>query len=207
MSDRFSTGVPVLDRELDGGVPPGTVAALLAEPASQAGLFLAEFADRHETLYLSAERSPTAVSRELRCSGSPDDLAVTALDRDAPVVDALGYVDQLPDDTLVVVDPVDSLERTDPGQYRAFLSELRATVAQTGGIAVVYGLKHDDAPPQRHRTEYMADLVFDLRTVADGDGVENRLRVPKFRGGRALTDALRVSLTDRITVDTSRDIA
>jgi KaiC/GvpD/RAD55 family RecA-like ATPase len=207
VTEAFSTGVPALDRKLDGGVPPGTLVALLAEPASQSELFLTELAERHETLYLSAERSPTAVSRSVGVSVSANDLAVTALDRDAPVVDALDYVEQLPDGAAVVVDPVDPLERAEAGRYRSFLTELQSAVTNRDAVAVVHALKHGGAPEQRHRTEYMADLVLDLQTVVQGDSVENRLRVPKFRGGRALADTLRVSLTDRIAVDTSRDIA
>jgi len=208
MTEPYSTGIAPIDREIGGGIPPGTMVALLADPASQAELFLHEFAARQDTLYLSAERGATAVTNALR-EGNRDceDVAVVALDSDAPVVDAVQQVERLPEGAVVVVDPVGPLERADPGRFRTFLSTLRSQLAGTDGVAVLYGLKHDAAPDQRHRTAYAADLVFDLVTDADGDTVENHLLVPKFRGGRALTDSIRVELTDRIAVDTSRDIA
>jgi hypothetical protein len=49
--------------------------------------------------------------------------------------------------------------------------------------------------------------VLDLETETGDDAVESRLHVPKFRGGRALTEPLDLELTDGIAVDTSRDIA
>jgi len=208
MTERYSTGVTPIDRKIGGGIPPGTLLALFADPASQSELFLHEFAAHQDTLYLSAERGATAVTSTLR-EGRRDceDVAVVALDSDAPVVDAVQQVERLPDGAVVVVDPVEPLERADPGQFRAFLGTLQSKLAGTDGVAVLHGLKHDDTPEQRHRTAYAADLVFDLVTDADGDTVENHLLVPKFRGDRALTDSIRVELTDRIAVDTSRDIA
>jgi len=208
MSDPVSTGVAALDRKLGGGIPPGTLVALLAEPASQAELFLTNVACQRETVYLTPERTPTAVSAALReRHGDCDDVAVTALDRDAPVADAVQYVERLPDESVLVVDPVGPLERVDSGQFRAFLTTLRAQLSRTDGVAVLHGLKHEAAPAQRHRTEYMADLVFDVVTDADAGGIETLLLVPKFRGGAALTEPVRIELTDRIAVDTSRDIA
>jgi hypothetical protein len=72
---------------------------------------------------------------------------------------------------------------------------------------VLHCLDGRSIPPLRDTTEHMADVVFRLTTNATGATVENRLAVPKFRGGRALTETLKLRLTDRVEVDTSRDIA
>lgn len=53
----------------------------------------------------------------------------------------------------------------------------------------------------------MADVVFDLDTKIDGSEIVNRLAVPKFRGGRALDETIKLRLAERVSVDTSRDIA
>jgi len=55
-------------------------------------------------------------------------------------------------------------------------------------------------------TEQVADVIFDLRTTVTGTEM-NRLIVPKFRGGAALEEPLKLKLTDTVSVDTSRDIA
>jgi hypothetical protein len=53
----------------------------------------------------------------------------------------------------------------------------------------------------------MADVVFSLDTRVSGESIENRLAVPKFRGGRALSETIKLELGDRVRIDTSRDIA
>lgn len=208
MSSTLSTGIRALDRELGGGIPSGSLVTLLAEPASQAELLLAGLAGGRDTAYLSSERASTAVTAGLRNQRGPyDDLVVSRLDHDAPVVDAVDHLEQVPEDGLFVVDPVETLERVSPGRYRTFLDRTRSVIARTDGVAVLHALKHESTPPQRHRTEYASDLVLDLETQAREDAVESRLYVPKFRGGRALTEPLTLELTDDIAVDTSRDIA
>lgn len=208
VTQRFETGVRALDRKLDGGIPAGSLVTLLAEPASQAELFLSGFVARQATVYLSGEQAPTTVTSALRSQrGAYDELAVSQLDREAPVSDALAHVEGLTAESLLVVDPVEPIERADAGEFRAFLETLQARLAQTDSVAVLYALKHDATPSQRHRTEYTSDIVFDLETTRGEDAIENRLFVPKFRGGRALTEPICLDLTDRISVDTSRDIA
>jgi len=208
MTERVSTGIPALDRKFDGGVPAGSLVTLLADPASQAELLLGRLTTQRRTTYLSSERAPTAVASALREQrGSYDDVTVSRLDRDAPVVDAVEHVDGLPDESLLIVDPVESLERVDAGQYRAFLDRLQSALSRTDGVAVLHALKHADPPAQRHRTEYVSDVVLDLETDATEDAIETRLHVPKFRGGPALTDPVTLELTDRVAVDNSRDIA
>jgi hypothetical protein len=46
-----------------------------------------------------------------------------------------------------------------------------------------------------------------LNIEVNGDRIENRLAVPKFRGGRALTDIIKLELAESVSIDTSRDIA
>ncbi|NLV07636.1 transcriptional regulator [Haloarcula rubripromontorii] len=208
VTQRFEMGVRALDRQLNGGLPTGSLVTLLAEPASQAELFLSEFVARQETVYLSGEQAPTTIASALRSQRETyDDLAVSQLDREAPVSDALAHVKGLTEGSLLVVDPVEPLERADTGEFRAFLETLQARLTQTNSVAVLHALKHDATPSQRHRTEYTSDIVLDLETERRDDAIENRLYIPKFRGGRALTEPIRLDLTDRIRVDTTRDIA
>ncbi len=61
MVGRLDTGIDVLDRKLDGGLPPGCIVAYTADPASQSELLLYELTAARGTLYLSTERSDDAV--------------------------------------------------------------------------------------------------------------------------------------------------
>ncbi|WP_276272883.1 RAD55 family ATPase [Haloarcula litorea] len=205
--DRHRTGVRALDRKLGGGLPGGTVVALTAPPDSQAELLLSRLATQRETHYVTTERTARSVRTALGAAGV--DLAgveVHAVDHETPLRSVRRIVDGVAVGS-VVVDPVDVLERRDPGRYRAFLAALQSWAADTEGVAVLHCLDGTDPPAQRDRTTHVADVVLSLRTTVDADGVESLLAVPKFRGGSALTETLALELTERVVVDTSRDIA
>lgn len=204
------TGISVLDREFGGGIPSGSVVALKADPASQSELILDRFARVRECRYLTTVRSVDAVESNLTLADAEDEDDGTVV-RDAggedPFSAALDAAAELPDGGTVVVDSVEPLEARDRGEYGAFLEDLRRHVDDVDGLAVLHALKGD--APERNRvvTEQVADVVFDLRTTVTGTEIANRLVVPKFRGGAALEEPLKLKLTDSVSVDTSRDIA
>lgn len=208
MSERLDTGISALDRELRGGIPAGSIVALAAEPASQAELFLYELTAARGTLYLSVDRTSDAVANSIEnaptTTGDPTVRDVTG---DAPLDNASKLIAALPESSNLIVDPVDVLERSEPARYQNFLNELQNHIYNTGGLAVLHCLDGRNVPGLRDTTEHMADVVFKLETTVKGDRVENRLAVPKFRGGRALSDVIKLDLTEAIDIDTSRDIA
>lgn len=208
MAERLRTGISVLDRKLSGGIPAGSIVALTAQPASQAELFLYELTATRGTLYLSLDRTGDAVSSSIRTSntntGNPTVRDVTG---DAPLDNAAKLVSALPEASNLIIDPVDVLERQEATRYRNFLNELQNHIYNTGSLALLHCLDGRDVPVLRDTTEHMADIVFQLETRVKGDRIENRLAVPKFRGGRALSDVIKLELSDGVEIDTSRDIA
>lgn len=208
MSERLRTGISALDRQLEGGIPSGSIVALTAAPASQAELFLYELTGARGTLYLTLDRTSDAVTNSLDAAPSATgDPTVRDVTGDAPLDNASKLVAALPESSNLIIDPVDVLERHDPPRYRNFLNELQNHIYNTGGLAVLHCLDGHDVPKLRDTTEHMADVVFQLETTVKGDRVENRLAVPKFRGGRALSDVIKLDLAAKIDIDTSRDIA
>ncbi|NHN58847.1 transcriptional regulator [Halorussus rarus] len=208
MSRRLSTGIDVLDRKLDGGLPTGSIVALSAPPASQAELLLYEFTSARQTLYLSTDRDESAVSEALERApgrtGSPD---VRRVEGDAPLDHSQRLFRRLPEDSNLVVDSVDLLERQGDGRYRNFLNDLQNHLHNTEGVAILHCLDGRSVPDARDVTEHVADVVFQLHTEYSGDTVETRLAVPKFRGGRALPETIKLELAESVRIDTSRDIA
>jgi KaiC/GvpD/RAD55 family RecA-like ATPase len=208
MAERLRTGISALDRELGGGIPSGSIVALTAPPASQAELFLYELTGERGTLYLTLDRTSDAVSSSIEAAPTPTgDPTVRDVSGDAPLDNASRLVTALPESSNLIVDPIDVLERRDPARYRNFLNELQNHIYNTGGIALMHCLDGRNVPKLRDTTEHMADVILQLETVRNGDRVENRLAVPKFRGGRALSDVIKLDLTGTIEIDTSRDIA
>lgn len=208
MGRRLPTGIDVLDRKLDGGIPAGSVVAFTAAPASQSELLLYELTAPRETLYLTTERSAEAVRDALERTtvptGSPEIRQVAG---EAPLDQATTLLGTLPEGSTLIIDSADALERQDPTRYRRFMNGLQTATVNTGSIAVLHCLSGRSPPPGRDRTEYMADVVFALDTRVSGESIENRLAVPKFRGGRALPETIKLDLADRVRIDTSRDIA
>ncbi|MDL5361032.1 ATPase domain-containing protein [Halalkalicoccus sp. NIPERK01] len=208
MSRRLPTGIDVLDRKLSGGIPAGSVVALSAAPASQSELLLYELTAPRETLYLTTERSVEAVrdafERTTAPTGTPE---IEQVASDAPLDEVSRLVETVPNGATVIVDPVDALERRDPARYRRFMNGLQTAMVNTESVAVLHCLAGNDPPAGRDLTEYMADVVFSLETTISGESIENRLAVPKFRGGRALSETIKLELAERVRIDTSRDIA
>lgn len=205
---RLSLGVTALDRQLDGGLPPGSVVAYSAPAASQSELLLYELTRTRTTLYLSTDRSEDAVADALEkatCpTGSPE---IRFVPGDAPLENARRMIRSVGEETNVIVDTCDLLERADRGRYQRFLNEVSNHMQNTGSLAVFHCMERNDGPPLRATTQHMADVVFELDRRHNGSEIETRLSVPKFRGGRALTETIKLELEERVRVDTSRDIA
>lgn len=208
MAGRLPTGITVLDRQLEGGIPGGSIVMLEADPASQSELFLYELTAARGTLYLTTIRSEEAVrdgfERSTTRVGKP---TVREIGGDAPLDQANRLIGTLPDEANLIVDVTDVLERLDRTRYRHFLNGLQTVMVNTGGVALLHGMKGERVPENRDMSKHVADVVFDLRTEITGAEIENRLVVPKFRGGKALVEPIKLKLTEAVSIDTSRDIA
>lgn len=208
MADLLPTGISVLDRELGGGIPAGSIVLLVAPPASQAELFLYELTTTRGTLYLTTVRSEAAVQDALdRTPGRVGKPTIRDIGGDTPLDNANSLVRDLPQGANLILDVMDPLERREPRRYRGFLNELQTHLMNTEGLAVLHAMNGTAVPDNRDLTKNMADVVFDLRTSVSGTEVENRLAVPKFRGGSALEETIKLNLTEEVSIDTSRDIA
>ncbi|KAA9397992.1 transcriptional regulator [Haloarcula sp. CBA1130] len=209
MVNRLRTGIDVLDRKLDGGIPAGSIVALSAQPASQAELFLYELTATRGTLWLSLDRTAESVIASIeQTPANTGDPTVRHISGEAPLDNAGKLVSALPETSNLIVDPLDVLEAQEPhSRFRAFMNDLQNHIVNTGSLAIVHCLDGRDVPPLRDTTEHFADVVFQLNTTTTGDEVENRLAIPKFRGGRAPTDIIKLNLVEEVSIDTSRDIA
>jgi hypothetical protein len=85
-----------------------------------------------------------------------------------------------------------------------FLSDLREVIRDRDSLAILHCLTGDNPPQNRSVTEYMSDVVFELDTNVNGEAIENRLVVPKFRDGYPFKEVLKLELRDGVAGDTSR---
>ena len=206
---RLPTGIPVLDRELGGGLPAGSVVVLKADPASQSELFLNTFTHVRETVYLTSVRSAAAVVDGIDDSAvETGDPVVEGVYHEDPIEETRDNLGALPDNGTLILDSAEPLEDAAPERYRPLLADIGERVEEAEATAMIHALKGGGARSRnRLATEQVADVVFDLRTRITSTAIENRLAVTKFRGGAALEEPVKLTLTDTVSIDTSRDIA
>jgi hypothetical protein len=178
MASRLRTGIDVLDRKLGGGLPAGSVVALAAEPASQAELFLYELTATRGTLWLSLNRTASAVSDSIENTPArTGDPTVRYVSGEAPLDNAGKLVSALPQSSNLIIDPLDVLEKQEPhSRFRSFMNDLQNHCFNTNSLAVLHCLEGRSVPPARDTTEHFADVVFRLQTSTASDEVENRRR-------------------------------
>lgn len=209
MVTRLETGIDVLDRKLEGGIPAGSIVALAAPPTSQGELFLYELTSTRGTLWLSLNRTAEAVTASIANTPTETgDPTIRHISGEAPLDNAGKLVSALPETSNLIIDPVNVLESQEPpSRFRSFMNDLQGHIFNTNSLAILHCLEGHAVPPLRDTTEHFADVVFHLDTDLDGDEVQNRLAVPKFRGGRAPIETIKLDLVEEVTVDTTRDIA
>lgn len=207
MTQLLTTGIGLLDRVLEGGVPSGSIISLEASPASQSELLLYEVSGHRPTLYLSVERSKQAVESALRYYDADiDNVDVLELNAMDPFDRLTTVVRSLPEGALVIIDPVDTLEAHDRFDYVAFLKLLKESLTEVDGFAMLHCLDDTETSRGRVTTLYHSDAVFSLTTEVREGEVSNWLAIPKFRGKRALNETLKLDLTEYVNIDTSRNI-
>ncbi|MFB6111975.1 MAG: RAD55 family ATPase [Halobacteriaceae archaeon] len=207
MKERLSTGVPVLNRQLGGGIPEGSLIAFVAPAASQSELFLYELTTARNTLYLTADRTEDAVKDALESTSAPTgDPDIRYVAGDSPLDSARRLFRKAGEGAGLVIDPVNPLERTNVNRYRDFLNDLSNHLTNTGGLGVLHCLEGSNEEA-RTITEHMADVVFRLYVDRAGREIDTQLGVLKYRGGVAPDEMIKLNLEERVEIDTSRDIA
>lgn len=207
MSQGHSTGIRSLDREIGGGVPPGSIILFTAPPASQSEQFLYKFANPRDTLYSTTIRSKAAVRDAM--FRSPIQVEEPKIEEHQKsqlnqIKDGLGRLDQ---DTTLIVDTIDPVEDNDKEDYLYFLNDIQNELQNMNSTIVLHAMKGRSVSPNRDVSEQMADVVFDLTQYTEGGEMVTKLSIPKYRGGSIPKEPIKLDLSDGISIDTSRDIA
>ena len=207
---RFSTGMSFLDRRIDGGIPVGTIVALTAPASSQSELLIQELTKEQELLYLSTTCPEEAEIRERLevARTTKDSLTIKYTPPETLLEDPEAPLSDLSPESILVLDVVNSIENAQRKPYLKFLNTLKKYVRDVNCVAILHCLNIDGgSPSQRGLTLKRADHVWQLQTTALSNEIRSRLLITKSRGYRALSEPIPLVLTNRILVDTSRNIA
>jgi KaiC/GvpD/RAD55 family RecA-like ATPase len=227
----MSTGVPSLDRRLNGGLHAGSVLAVIAPPASQSEALLGALMSERPSLYVSTVRRPAAVRADLPTDHDTEfaveyagrerameneflqeltderSFSLTTPGDASPLDDVYDAVARVDGRANVIVDSTNPLEATDDAAaYRSVLNALKTRVLDTDGLGVLHCIDHGTPPALRATTLTVADVVWRLEFVSLSNSVEYKLTMPKNRGGDVVTEELSVVLGRDVHVDDTRNI-
>lgn len=225
---KLSTGInETLDRELNGGIPGGSILVFTAPPDSPSELILQEMMKERTTLYLTTTRSDDAVRASMEANGVSPDMNCFIGDIDAADVEAdalmQGCMDRVEEmlsrmkserydladsEYNIIIDTADVLEMEKHGWVTKFFRNMRAAMSEvdSDGLFILHCTKGEQTPEHRDLMLSLADVVWDLEKVIEGGEITYDLYIPKNRGGTALMESFQLELTDNVDVDTSRDI-
>ena len=230
-----STGIAVLDRNLNGGLPAGSVVYMSVDSKSMSEVFLYQFTQARKTYYITTGRRPRYVAWDVQNMGY-DVSDITFIDAyseyyttaQGDLVDNVGneYVDkqitefmintlrniQIEEefgDINIIIDTISFFLglNVNTGEIKKLMNIIYETTKETNGLTYLYGLKDTHNPALENEVINSCDAVFDVELHRGSDEVISRLTIPKIRGRTPVTDLLKFRIGDGIQIDTSTDIA
>lgn len=203
-SSRLPTGIDALDEAMGGGVPPGRLVLLVADPGVQSELIVDSVLAQRDTLFISTDRPDWEVSKDIEPGLGSGEVEVRDHTPDSLLSGVDSLLDELGTSSNFVLDSVNELELVPRARYRIFLSDVKRRLFDTGSIGLLTGVTVDHESA-RDLTLRRADIVWRLQTRTVDHRIENRLSVPKFRGGAAVAETVKLELTDEVKVDSAWD--
>jgi len=205
--DRVSTNIRTLDHHLGGGIPAGSITALVSPPASQVNPLFYAMMDDRSWLYLSTYRSERGVSDELD-ELLQGDLDIEHLGVERPARRMHEAIEGTEEDRHVIVDTMNPMEKIGrESRYVDLLNGLKDYLLDHDRVAVCHCTRHGDPPLLRESTLTVADMVWKLDTTVEKQGIENTLVVPKHRSREGIDDVIKLDLGEEAAVDASRNVA
>lgn len=235
MGGNKPTGIPTVDRRLNGGLHSGDILSIVAPPATQSQTLMYQLMKQRPTVYVTTLRSASSIERDMEMRGSRDltyqveaigstismdnellrDLTgsraykTNSAVKEDPLDDLYDILESIDETCNVIVDPTNPLERgNDRDAYVEVLKKLSVSMQENDGIGVLHCSTLEEAPPFREETLMVSDVVweFDVVETTKSD-VEYQMRVPKNRGGNVVLEVLSLEIgKNQVTVDDSRAI-
>lgn len=207
ISNGFSTGIRLLDRQIGGGLPPGSILLFTAPPASQSEQFLYRFSQPRETLYSTTVRSKHSVIDAIKRTPQNTDVPSVEEHTDSPLNQIQKAVGRLQKESTLIVDTIDPIEENERSDYMYFLNDIQNQITNTESVVIFHALKSKNSNENRNLTKQIADIVFELNQTQNNEKILTTLSIPKYRGGSIPEEKIKLDLTEGISIDPSRDIS
>lgn len=228
---RLPTGVDILDRNLNGGLPLGSLVYFSASPKSTPEVFLYELSTPRKTYYITTHKNSRYITRNMKELEFDIDniefvdlhdvyyhkILSTAADRHARSVMIYKYIDDWLDhlkeqnetNFTIIFDTFSFLLElgVDIDSTKHLLDKIYNIINDGDSICYLMMIKGMHQESLENQLQYWCDVIFDIDLERKGDKIINKLTLPKIRGMDPVTDYIKFKVTDRISIDTSRDIA
>ncbi|UZE92664.1 MAG: hypothetical protein IB616_02345 [Methanosarcinales archaeon] len=225
---RKSTGIEMLDRYLNGGLPGGSVVLFSTDPKSMSEVFLYHFATAQKSHYFATDRDPKYIKQNIIDFGFNID--------NTTFVDVYGkyrkkgssssnntgdkaiikhFSDELEKlrkykDFTCVIDTFSFFLELDSsyGRMKELVNQVYDITKETDSVSYLYILKGVHDPKVVNSISNTCDIIFDIESERVGDKVTNKLLIPKIRGVfPAPTQLIKYQIRDDIQIDTSMYLA
>lgn len=222
------TGLLTLDKELDGGLLPGSLVYLMADPMTMGEIFLYQFIQQRQSYYINTERKSEYILNNLKQLGF-EVSGIKFIDihekyyenvsklldrgelRDYRVLDF--FIKQLEiievKEINFIVDTITFFQHLEVkrSNFRELIDKLYDTVKRTEGLGFLYGIKDENRSLLENEVINICDAVFDISLIKKADKTTTELTIPKARDRPIHGNVLKFKIEGGIIMDTSREIA
>lgn len=211
---KYTTGIHGLNRELDGGIKPGTLVAIETDADSQGDSILRQLAAQQPTLYISTTRTEKNVEEWLQDHELVVDMTHIHVkhiggDHKSAAID--DYLDHLTTPVNIIIDPVNRMKSEDIEEYIQTLHHLKSHIQRTRRIGYLHvhdclQCSADDNCQHCTATYRASDMIWKIESEVTGKEINTLLAVTKRRAGSTPRKPLKLEMGADITIDTSRNI-
>ncbi len=225
------TGILLLDRRLEGGLPRGSFVCVYGEPIAMPEVFLYQFATVTKTYYFTTHRAAKFVKKDMETLGLETE-TVVFVDifsqyylneygqfvvedryRDKEIFDFVG--DQLSKileregEFNIIVDSLTFFFNLDVewGLKEWLINKLYTISKERNIVTYGYLIKGMHPPNVVKKVLDISDVVFDIDAERVGEKLVSKFALPKVRGKKPITEYFRFYIEEGVQIDTSRDIA
>ncbi|MEM1579234.1 MAG: RAD55 family ATPase [Archaeoglobaceae archaeon] len=223
------TGISLLDKRLDGGLPVGSFVCLYADPIAMPEAFLYQFSTVMKSYYINTNRLPKYILRDIQMLkletknlqfidifsqyylNEFGQFIVEDRYRDKEIFDFIAEkINEIDGEEFMII--VDSLSfflnlNVEWGLKEWFMNRLYTTAKERNGLIYAYVLKNFHPPNVISKVIDLSDVVINVEAERVGERVVTKFALPKLRGRKPIMEFFRFSIDEGVQIDTSRDIA
>ncbi len=223
------TGIALLDKRLDGGLPAGSFVCVYADPIAMPEAFLYQFACVSKSYYFNTNRPAKFILRDMQ-SLRLETKNVNFVDvfnqyylnefgqfvvedryRDKEIFDFIAdMLNQIGNEKASII--VDSISfflnlEVEWGLKDWLLNKLYARSKEIEAPVYVYLTKNLHPISVVYKVLDLSDVVINVESERIGERIVSKFALPKIRGRRPINEYFRFLVDEGVQIDTSRDIA